>query len=103
MSLWVFSLCMDWVMKELKMGIDRMGVKFSGEGTESRLVDLVYLGGNELREELEENLRSCKIKKKKNNNNKDLKVNADEKEMMVVRGKEGWVCEVSVALGIYLT
>ena len=42
MSLWLFSVYMDAVMKEVKMGMGRRGVRFLEEGGEWRLPGLLY-------------------------------------------------------------
>ena len=42
MSSWVFNVYMDTVMKELKMGIGRRGVRFQEEGREWKLPGLLY-------------------------------------------------------------
>ena len=45
MSLWLFNVYMDSVMKELKVGMGRNGVRFEEEGREGRLPGLLYADG----------------------------------------------------------
>ena len=42
MSPWLFNVYMDAVMKEVKMGMGRRGMRFMEEGREGRLPDLSY-------------------------------------------------------------
>ena len=42
MSPWLFSVYMDAVMKEVKMGMGRRGVRFMEEGREWKLPGLLY-------------------------------------------------------------
>ena len=42
MPAWLFNVYMDAVMKEVKMGIGRTGVRFLEEGREWGLYDLLY-------------------------------------------------------------
>ena len=44
MSPWLFNVYMNAVLKEAKMGMGRMGVRFMEEGGEGRLPDLYYAG-----------------------------------------------------------
>ena len=39
---WLFNKYMDAVMKEMKMGMGKMGVRFLKEGREWRLLGLLY-------------------------------------------------------------
>ena len=48
---------MNAVMKEVKMGMGRMGVRFMEEGREWKLPDLLYVSDLLLCFELEEDLR----------------------------------------------
>ena len=57
MSPLFFNIYMDAVMKELKMGMGRKGVRFLEEGREWRLPGLFYADDLVLRDELEEDLR----------------------------------------------
>ena len=41
-SSWFFNVYMDAVMKEVKMGMGRMGMRFQEEGREWRLTGLLY-------------------------------------------------------------
>ena len=42
MSPWLFNVYMDVVMKEVKMGMERRGVRFLGDEREWRLPGLLY-------------------------------------------------------------
>ena len=44
MSPWLFNVYVDGVMKEVKMGMGRRGVRFLEKGREWRLLDLLYAG-----------------------------------------------------------
>ena len=58
MSLWMFKVYMDAVVKEVKMGMGRRGVRFLEEGGEWRLPGLLYSDDLVLCGELEEDLRA---------------------------------------------
>ena len=57
MSPWLFNVYMDAVMKEVKMGIGRRGVRFLEDGREWILPDLLYVDYLFLCGVSEENLR----------------------------------------------
>ena len=57
MSLWLSSVYMDGVMKEVKMGVGRRGVSFMEDGGEWRLSVLLYADDLVLCGESEEDLR----------------------------------------------
>ena len=57
MSTWLFNVCMEAVINEVKIGIGRRGVRFQEEGRDWRLPGLLYADGLVLRGELEEDLR----------------------------------------------
>ena len=54
----IFNVYMDAVMKEVKMGMGRMGVRFQEEGRECRLPGLLYTDDLVICSELEEGLRA---------------------------------------------
>ena len=58
MSPWLFNVYMDRVMKELKMGMGRRGMRFQEEVREWRLPSLLYTGDLVLCGESEEDLRA---------------------------------------------
>ena len=58
MSPWLFKVYMYAVMKEIKMGIGRRGVRFMENGRECRLPGLLYADDLVLCGELEEDLRA---------------------------------------------
>ena len=58
MSLCLFNVFMDEVMRELKMGMGRRGVRFQEEGREYRLHGLLYADDLVLCGESEEELRT---------------------------------------------
>ena len=57
-SSWLFNVNMDAVMKKVKMGIGRRGVRFQEERSEWRLPDLLYADDLVLWGESEEDLRA---------------------------------------------
>ena len=58
MSLWLLSVYMDAVMKEVKIGIGRMGMRFIEEERGWRLLGLLYADNLVLWVESEDNLRT---------------------------------------------
>ena len=58
MSSWLFNVNMDAVMKKVKMGIGRRGVRFQEERRKWRLPDLLYADDLVLWGESEEDLRA---------------------------------------------
>ena len=92
MSPWLFNVCMDEVMKEVKMGMGRRGVRFLEDGRDGRLPgllcadELVLCGESE--EKLEQFAEACR--------RRGLKVNASKSKVMVLNGEKGLECEVHV-------
>ena len=58
MSAWLFNVYMDGVMKEVKMGMERRGVRFLEDQKEWRFPGLLYADDLVLYGELEEQLRA---------------------------------------------
>ena len=58
MSPWLFNLYIDTVMKEVKMGMGRRGVRFLEEGRECGLPGLLYINDLVLCGESEGDLRA---------------------------------------------
>ena len=58
MSPWLFIVYMNAVMKEVKMGMGRKGVRFQEKGIEWRLPGLLYAGGLVLYGESKEDLKA---------------------------------------------
>ena len=95
MFLWLFNVYMDTVMKELKMGMGRMVLRFQEEGREWRLPCLLYADELVLCSESEEDLREmeghffevCK---------RSMKVNTGKSKMMVLGGEEGLESKVCI-------
>ena len=54
---WLFNVYMDAVMKKVKVGMERMGVRFLEGGSEWRLPSLLYEDGLVLCRESEEDLK----------------------------------------------
>ena len=87
MSPWVFNVYMDGVIKEVKMGMGRRGVRFLEDGREWRLPDLLYADNLVLCGELDEDLRAmvgwfvevCM---------RGLEINAGKSKVMVLNGEE---------------
>ena len=87
-SPWLFNVYMDAVMKELKMGMGRRGVRFQEEGWEWRLSGFLYADDLVLCGESEENLRAivgCFIWVCRR---RGLKVNAGKSKIMLLGGEE---------------
>ena len=96
MSSWLFNVYIYAMMKDLKMGMGRRGVKFHEEGREWRCSGLLYADDLVLCGESEEDLRAmvglfvevCRRRR--------LKVNVGKSKVMVLRGEEGLECEFSL-------
>ena len=96
MSPWLFNLYMDEVMKEVKMGMGRRGLRLLGDRRKWRLPDLLYADDLFLCSESEEDLREmvgwfaevCRRRKPK--------INASKSKVMVLNQREGLKCEVNV-------
>ena len=58
MSPWLFNVYMDEVMKEVEMGMEKLGVRFLEDGREWRLPGLLYADGLIICGESEEDLRT---------------------------------------------
>ena len=96
MSPWFFNLYMDTVMKEVKMGMGRRGVRFQKEGREWRLPGLLYADDLVLCGESEEDLRVMVGRFFEVCRRSGLKVNEGKNKVMVLVGEEGLECEVCV-------
>ena len=92
---------MNGVMKEVKMGMGRRGVKFLEDGRERRLPGLLYADDLVLCGESEKNLRVMVGQFAKVCRRRGLKVNAGKSKVIVMNGEEGLECEVHVD-GIHL-
>ena len=83
MSPWLFNVYMGGVRKEVKMGMERKGVRFMEEGRKRRLLGLIYVNDLVLYGELEEDLKAmvgwfvevCR---------RGMKVNAGKSKVMVM-------------------
>ena len=96
MSPWLFNVYMDAVMKKVKVGMGKRGVKFLEEGREWRVPVLLYADDMVLCGESEQALmvmvgRCIEVCRRRG-----LKVNAGKSKVMVLNGEEGLECEVSV-------
>ena len=94
MSPWLFNVYMDGVMKEVKMGMGRKGVRFLDDGREWKLPGLLYEDNLVLCGELEEDLMVgwfAEVCRKRG-----LKVNADKSKVMVLNGEVELECEVHI-------
>ena len=96
MSPWIFNLHMEAVMKKLKMGVGRRGVRFQEEPREWRLPGLLYADDLVLRVESEEDLRAILGRFIEVCRRRGLKVNADKSEVMLLGWEERLECEVCV-------
>ena len=91
MSPCLFNVYMDTVMKELKMGMGRRGVRFQEEGIEWRLPGLLYADDLVLCGDLEEDLRAIVGRFIEVCRRRRLKVNAGKSKMIVLVGRRGCV------------
>ena len=93
MSPWLFNVYMDAVMKEVKMGMGRRGMRFMEEGREWKLPGLLYADDLVLCGDSKEDQRAMVGRFVEVCIRSGLKVNADKSKMMVLNGKEGFECE----------
>ena len=93
---WLFNVYMDAVIKEVKMGMGRRGVKFQEEGREWRLPGLMYADDLVLCGEWEEDLRTIVGRFAEMCRRRSLKDNAGKSKVMLLGGEEGLECEVCV-------
>ena len=99
MSPWLFNVYMDGVMKEVKMGIGRRGVRFLENGREWRFTGLLYADHLVLCGESEEDLRVMVGRLAEVCRRKGLKAGAGKSKVMendCRNGEEGLECEVHV-------
>ena len=96
MSLWLFNVYMDGVMKEVKMGMGRRRVSFLEDGREWRLPGLLYADDLFLCGESEENLRVNVGRFAEVCRRRGLKFIAGKIKVMIMNGEEGLECEVHV-------
>ena len=96
MSPRLFNVYMDVVMKEVKIGMGRRGVRFQEEGREKRLSSFLYADDLVLCGESEEDLRAMVGRFVEMFRRRGLKVNRDKSKVMVLGGEEGLECEVCV-------
>ena len=94
MSPWLFSVYMDGVMNEVKMGMGRRGVSFLVEGREWRLPGLLYADDLVLCGELEEDLRAVMERFVEMCRRRGLKIIAGKSKMMVLDEEDGLECEL---------
>ena len=97
----LFKVYMDGVMKYLKMGMGRQGVRFLENGRDWRLSGLFYADDLVLCGESEEDLRAMAGWFAEVCRRRGLKVNVGKSKMLVLNGEEGLECEVHVD-GIHL-
>ena len=88
MSPWLFNVYMDAVMKEVKMGMGRRGVRFQEKGREWRLPGLLFADDLVLCGESEEDLWAMVGRLVEARRKKGLKVNAGNSMIMVLGGEE---------------
>ena len=87
---------MDTVIKEVKMGMGRRGVRFMEEGTKCRLPGFLYADDLFLCGESEEDLKAMVGRFVEVCRRRGLKVNAGKRKVMLINGEEGLECEVHV-------
>ena len=96
MSSWIYNAYMHAVMKELKIAMERRGVRFQGEGGEWRLPGLLYADDLVLCGESKEDPMSMLVRFVEVCRMRDLKVNAGKSKSMVLSGGKGLEFEVCV-------
>ena len=96
MSSWLFNVYMDTVMKEVKMGVGRRGVRFRKEGREWRLPDPLHVDDLVLCGALEEDLRVMVGRFVKVCRRRRLKINVGKSKVMVMNQEEGLECNVHI-------
>ena len=84
MSSWISNVYMDTVMKEVKMGIRRIGVSVMEEVRECRPPGLLYVDDLVLWGESEEDLKPMVGRLGKVRRRRGLKVNADKSNVIVL-------------------
>ena len=89
MSLWLFNVYMDGVIKELKMGMGRRGVIFLEDGRGCKLPGLLYADDLVLRGKSEEDLKVVVVQFADVCGRRGLKVNAGMRKMMATNEEEG--------------
>ena len=87
---------MNGVMKEVKMGMGRRGVRFLEDGREWRLPGLFYANGSVLCCESEEDLSVIVRWFVEVCRRRGLKVNSGKSRVMVLNGEEGLEYEVHI-------
>ena len=88
MSPRVFNVYMNAVMKELKMGMRKRGVRFQEEGREGRLIGLLHAEDLVMCGESEEDLMAIMERFIEVCRRRGLKVNADISKLMLLDGEE---------------
>ena len=96
MSPQFFNLHMNPVMKEVKMRIGRIGVRFMEEMRKWRLPDLLYTDNLGFCGESEENLTMMAIHFVEVYKRRGLKVKTDKSKVMVSGGEKGLECKIRV-------
>ena len=92
MTPWPFIAYMNAVMKEVKMGMGRRGVRLLEDWREWRLPRLLYADDLVLCGESEEELRVMMGRFTEVCSRRGLRVNAGKSKVMVLNGKEGVEC-----------
>ena len=87
MSLWLSHIYMDAVLKEVKMGMGRRGVRFLDDGKEWKLPGFVYADDLVLCGESEEDLRPMVEQCFEVCRRRGLKVNAGKNKVMLLNGE----------------
>ena len=96
MSPWLLNVYMEAIMKELKMGMGRRGVRCQEEGRDGILPGHLYADDLVLCGEPKEDLRVIVGRFIEVGRRKCLKFNAAKSKVMVLGGEEGLKCEVCV-------
>ena len=95
MSPWLFNVYMDGVMKEVKMGMGRRGVRSLEDWRQWKLPGLLYADDLVLCSDSEEDLKMmvgwfAEVCRRR------MKINAGKSKVMILNGEEGLECKVHV-------
>ena len=96
MSPWLFNAYINAVMKEVKIGMGRKGVRFMEDGREWRLPGLLYADVLVLCCQSEEDLRVMVGLFVEVCRKRGMKVNSGKSKVMAMNREEGLECEVHV-------
>ena len=89
MSSWLFSVCLDAVMKEVNIGMGKIGVRFLGKGREGRLRGLLYADDLVLCSQSERDMKTMVERFVEVCSRRSLIVNGEKSEVKALGREEG--------------